>query len=241
MDNSNQNDWQPLESNPQVINKFMYDLGFDTKKYVFHEMLSIEEWGIGMVPFPVQGAIFLYPNNEQHYKHKRGLIEKMKTDNVPQNKNLFFMKQSARNACGTIAVVHTLINLGREDRDLIRPDTYLDGFFKEVKKTTCPVETGKIFSQSTEIRTAHTAAVQQGQTRVEAERWDYHFVAFFEKDGNLYELDGTLEFPINHGECTREEILFKSCQIVQEYMARDPNELKFTLMPLAPPEDPANA
>jgi len=236
MENSNQNDWQPLESNPPLINKFITDLGFDTNKYQFHELLSIEEWGQAIIPFPTQAVLFLYPCHEAHLKYKRLEIEKAKDLGQNASPNLFFMKQLAKNACGTIAALHALVNLGREDRELIKTGSFLDTFFHEIKKVKTSEESGKIFSESTQLQTMHREVVQQGVTRVE-ERWDNHFVCFLEKDGDMYELDGTLEAPINHGPCTREDLLFKACQEIKMYMDRDPNEIKFTILPLAPPED----
>ena len=146
------------------------------------------------------------------------------------------MKQFAKNACGTIAAIHAMVNNGREDRDLIKTGSFLDRFFHEVKKTTSSEEIGHIFTQSTQLQSMHAEVVQQGQTRVD-EKWDNHFICFIEKDGSLYELDGTLNFPINYGPCMKDELLFKSCEVIKEYMNRDPNEIKFTVLALAPPEE----
>ena len=146
------------------------------------------------------------------------------------------MKQYAKNACGTIAAIHAMVNIGRDDRTLIKTGSFLDGFFYEIKKTTSSEENGRIFTENTQIHTMHSEVVQQGQTRVE-EKWDNHFVCFIEKDGNLYELDGTMNFPINHGACMKDEVLFKSCEVIKEYMNRDPNEIRFTVLSFAPVEE----
>jgi ubiquitin carboxyl-terminal hydrolase L3 len=53
-------------------------------------------------------------------------------------------------------------------------------------------------------------------------------------DGHLYELDGGKEFPINHGESSPDTLLEDACKVVQKFMARDPEELKFTIIALAP-------
>jgi len=39
-------DWSPLESNPEVLNSYLTDLGFDVTKYCFHELLSTEDWAV---------------------------------------------------------------------------------------------------------------------------------------------------------------------------------------------------
>ena len=51
-------------------------------------------------------------------------------------------------------------------------------------------------------------------------------------DGNLYELDGRKSFPINHGPTSQESLLSDSCKIIQEFMKRDPTELRFTIVAL---------
>lgn len=55
-----------------------------------------------------------------------------------------------------------------------------------------------------------------------------------QKDGSMYELDGRKEFPVNHGPCTEEELLGKAATKMKEYMQRDPEEMRFTMLALAP-------
>ena len=88
MENSNQKDWQPLESNPAIINKFITDLGFDTQKYIFHELLSIDEWGQAMIPYPTTGIMFLYPRNETQIKSKALEIERIQEEGQELSPNV---------------------------------------------------------------------------------------------------------------------------------------------------------
>jgi len=60
----------------------------------------------------------------------------------------------------------------------------------------------------------------------------YHFVAFIQKEGNLYELDGRKEFPINHGGSSAETFLQDAAKVCQEYMSRNPNNVNFTICAL---------
>jgi ubiquitin carboxyl-terminal hydrolase L3 len=50
----------PLESNPEVINSYISKMGLKTELYSFQELLSLEEWGLEMVPKPVLGIMMLY-------------------------------------------------------------------------------------------------------------------------------------------------------------------------------------
>jgi len=75
--------------------------------------------------------------------------------------------------------------------------------------------------------------VEAGETEVET-TVNTHFIAFIQKGGFIYELDGVKSFPINHGECKPEELLPKACNVIKEFMDRDPDEIKFTLLAVAP-------
>jgi ubiquitin carboxyl-terminal hydrolase L3 len=54
-------DWSPLESNPEVLNQYLSDMGFCTAKFSFHEVLCFEDWAYQMVPKPVISVVFLFP------------------------------------------------------------------------------------------------------------------------------------------------------------------------------------
>ena len=67
----------------------------------------------------------------------------------------------------------------------------------------------------------------------EQDEVDAHFICFVEKEGDIYELDGRKDFPVNHGPTTKGTFLADACKIVQKFMERDPDEIKFTIMVLA--------
>lgn len=53
-------------------------------------------------------------------------------------------------------------------------------------------------------------------------------------NGHIYELDGRKRFPINHGTSSPESLLPDACRVIREFMERDPGELRFTILALAP-------
>merc|ERR1712150_107195 len=61
-----------------------------------------------------------------------------------------------------------------------------------------------------------------------------HFVALVNVGGGLYEMDGRKDGPIHHGKTTTETFLADSCRVIEQFMKRDPGELRFTIMALAP-------
>jgi ubiquitin carboxyl-terminal hydrolase L3 len=61
-----------------------------------------------------------------------------------------------------------------------------------------------------------------------------HFIALVHRNGTLYELDGRKSGPVDHGPTTPSGLLHDACRVVREFMDRDPGELRFTLLALAP-------
>lgn len=62
--------WMPLESNPEVITSYIQGLGFDTAKYSLVDLLSTDGWAQEMIPKPVLAVFFLYPlsDNQTDYR-----------------------------------------------------------------------------------------------------------------------------------------------------------------------------
>ena len=102
--------WFPLESNPDVMNKYVGNLGFPTKDYQFYDVLSTEDWALAMVPQPALAVLLLYPIKEAAEKHRKEEAERIKTDGQEVSKNLYFSKQTVGNACGTVALLHSVAN-----------------------------------------------------------------------------------------------------------------------------------
>jgi ubiquitin carboxyl-terminal hydrolase L3 len=55
----------PLESNPEIINDYVEEIGFETSKFLYYDMLGVEEWAQDMIPKPVLAVMFLYPIKEE--------------------------------------------------------------------------------------------------------------------------------------------------------------------------------
>ena len=79
MDSEDTN-WMPLESNPEVINKFIKDLGFDVSQYSLVDVLSTEEWAQEMVPQPALAVFFLYPISKAQKEYDKVEAEKLAKD-----------------------------------------------------------------------------------------------------------------------------------------------------------------
>ncbi|RLN87461.1 hypothetical protein BBJ28_00017191, partial [Nothophytophthora sp. Chile5] len=53
--------WFPLESNPEVMTAYVKKMGFPTDQFSFCDVMSTEEWALGMVPSPVVAVLMLFP------------------------------------------------------------------------------------------------------------------------------------------------------------------------------------
>jgi len=226
-----QNEWLPVESNPEIINSFIKKLGFDTNKYIFTDVLSTEDWAQAIVPQPCLAVIFLYPISAKQLEYERQEAAKIRREGHTVSKDVFFMRQFSDYTCGTIAAFHVLANLVNDNPDLVAKDSTFAKFF-ETTKNSNPEERGRHFKRNENVESAHKQAASEGQTAVEADI-NTHFIAFVEVDGCLYELDGRKATPINHGECRDMDLLPKTCEVINKFMARDPEEMRFTIMALA--------
>jgi ubiquitin carboxyl-terminal hydrolase L3 len=61
-----------------------------------------------------------------------------------------------------------------------------------------------------------------------------HFVPFARINGGLYELDGRKKGPVRHGDTNETNLLKDACAVVETFMKRDPEELRFGIIALAP-------
>ena len=72
--------WTALESNPEVMNKYLVDLGFKTENYSISDLFALEDWAIGMIAKPVLGLLLLFPITNAHKEHKKVQEEQIKVD-----------------------------------------------------------------------------------------------------------------------------------------------------------------
>jgi ubiquitin carboxyl-terminal hydrolase L3 len=133
-------DWIPLLSDPSILNAHIDEIGFDTSLYKLTDILSPEPWAImAMIPQPVAAVIMLYPlmMDVQLEHHGRENIS-------PESDGVWFIKECIENACGTIALLHALMNLPVLLRAVaIQPDSWLHSFSHKYPLSLSPVAKAK--------------------------------------------------------------------------------------------------
>ncbi len=98
-----------------------------------------------------------------------------------------------------------------------------------------PNQRAKLLEKSDELEEAHQEVATEATSDVShAINDNLHFVAFVESEGKLWELDGRKEFPIDHGNSSPETLLNDAIVAVKEFMARDPEDVRFNMVALGP-------
>ncbi|ORX88606.1 peptidase C12, ubiquitin carboxyl-terminal hydrolase 1 [Basidiobolus meristosporus CBS 931.73] len=221
--------WVPLESNPEVMNQFIHNLGV-SELWGYNDVWGLDEDLLQMVPQPCVALLLLFPITPGYEKFRLEESKKLHETGQPLSDKVYFMKQTIRNACGSIAVLHSLANTMDKIEILEGP---LKNFLAKTQSLN-PDDRAKTLETSGEIAQAHQATAQGGQTEAPnaEDDIDLHFICFIERDGEIYELDGRKPFPINHGKCT--SLLKDGAKVIKQFMERDPDLLQFTVLALAP-------
>ncbi|XP_064612959.1 ubiquitin carboxyl-terminal hydrolase-like isoform X2 [Liolophura sinensis] len=218
--------WLPLESNPDVLNKYAYGIGMP-EAWKFVDVYGLDADLLAIVPQPVLAVVLLYPSTKNSEEILLGTVSESAI------KELYFMKQSDTigNACGTVALIHALAN--NTDTIDLKPASTLKDFLSRTKEAS-PEERASILENCHDMGSAHEESAQEGQTDTPArdESVDYHFVAFIHKDGCLFEMDGMKGGPVYHSVTCEDSFLVDAAGVVKKFMERDPDELNFTVMAL---------
>lgn len=228
--------WFPLESNPSLMNSYIAKIGFDTSLYELTDVFSTESWALDMIPQPVAAVVMLYPLTDVQEEHRRSEQVSPAPDEV------WFMKQRIGNACGTIGLLHALLNTPEGLRTLsIRPDSWLHSFYQDCPAPLSPVAKAERLEGDSTIKTLHDKATSDESNQTSRgsleDKVITHFVALVHVNGGLYELDGRKDGPVRHGDTTQETLLEDACKVVENFMKRDPDEMRFTILALAPKRD----
>jgi len=219
--------WLPLESNPDVINKYLRKLGVPEKWHCV-DVYGFDDDVLGMVPKPVAALLLLFPITDKYEAHAKEEAGKV-ADKAPGD--VYFIKQSIENACGTIAIIHALAN---NDKRIDLGNGCFKKFL-EASKSAKPEERASLLEKDQELMNAHESSAEEGQTRAPPRdaKVDLHFIAFVNVNGTLYELDGRKPSAIAHGSTSDDTLLKDAAAICKKFIEREPENLNFTALAIA--------
>nr|CAB3447413.1 unnamed protein product [Digitaria exilis] len=223
--------WIPLESNPDVMNQFMWGLGVP-EEVQFCDVYGLDDELLAMVPQPVLAVILLYPLTslqDEEEKEESGSSGASTAGGKDLNKKVYFTKQTVGNACGTVGVIHAIGNATSQIK--LVEGSYFDKFYKQTADMD-PVQRAAFLEEDDEMEGAHSIAAFAGDTDTNVDV-NEHFVCFSCVDGELYELDGRKSQPISHGPSSPETLLQDAAKAIKARIAENPDSLKFNVMALS--------
>lgn len=228
--------WFPLESNPEVMNKYLVRLGIPDAKLEFVDVYGVTPDILSMVPSPVHAVMLVYPICDATEKRSQELEEAQRDEvaSFRQRHPFFFTRQLVRNACGTIAIVHAVMNNLGVIGD-VTAGSPIDELQKLSTVNTDSMAVGKIIATSKELEHAHADAAEKGVTQNQPidTNIDLHFVCFISAGGRCIELDGRKRSPIFHGAChDSNSFLNAAAEAIREKMDLNPDSYEFGITAL---------
>eukprot|EP00884_Botryococcus_braunii_P023448 jgi/Botrbrau1/9788/Bobra.85_1s0032.1 len=227
--------WIPLESNPEVLNRFASVLGLDVSKVTFSDVYGLDPELLAFLPGKALAFLLLFPITEATEKAKAEEEEALAGVPRPGSDNVYFLRQTIGNACGTIAMLHAVGN--NLDNVTLDNGSFLDRFYSDTANLD-PEARGKYLEDPGEgapsIDDAHREAAEDGQTSApDADtRVDLHFIAIAERGNQIWELDGRKLFPISHGPSSPETFVEDAVRVMKSFIDKASGALNFNIMAL---------
>ncbi|KAL4735176.1 hypothetical protein BDV11DRAFT_39102 [Aspergillus similis] len=196
----------PLENNPEVMSQLVHQLGL-SPSLGFTDVFSIDEPDLlALVPRPSQALLLVFPVSKSYESSRIAEDSSLPeyTGSGP-NEPVMWFKQTIRNACGLIGLLHAVSN--GEARKHILPGSDLENLLKEAEELD-PIRRADLLYESKALESAHADAAKLGDTKAPGaeDDVDLHFVAFVKgEDGSLWELDGRRRGPLERGALGDEE------------------------------------
>jgi len=230
--------WAPLESNPEVLAKWASMVGLPKEVVEFSEVYSLDPEFLAMIPRPVEAVLLVFPITKEFNEMCKSEDEKLQKDGQPHlDPTLFYIKQTIPNACGTIALLHSIYNSPLP----LEPMSALQRF-QERGIAMTPEERAKLLEETNLFATAHETAATGGQSSMpENLQSNNHFVAFvqapdaedFEKH-RIVELDGRRSGPVDLGES--KELLADAARVIQEKYMDVLQSIGFSMIAICQPD-----
>lgn len=178
----------------------------------FHDVYSLTEPSLlSFLPRPAHALLLVFPVTSIYESFRAAEDSNLPDHTFPprdgteEEEEVIWFKQTIRNACGLIGLLHVACN--GEPRRQIAPGSELDRLLREAVKLG-PEARADLLYESKALEAAHADAAKLGDTRApDAEQdVDLHFVAFVRVEsrdgagkGELWELDGRRKGPIKRG------------------------------------------
>ncbi|KAJ5902795.1 Ubiquitin carboxyl-terminal hydrolase isozyme L3 [Penicillium taxi] len=190
----------PLENNPEVMSHLVHQLGLP-QTFGFTDVFSIDEPDLlAFVPRPSHALLLVFPVSETYEKSRIAEDTALpEYSGFGPAEPVTWFKQTIRNACGLIGLLHAVANGKSRKHVIVGSD--LDQLLREAENLE-PAKRADLLYESKALESAHADAAKLGDTAAPSaeDRVDLHFVAFVKgDDGTLWELDGRRKGPLARG------------------------------------------
>lgn len=227
--------WYPLESNPDVLNDYLAKLGLlFSSGCQFEDVLSMDEEMLQMLSQPVYAFLLLYPVTPEN---ETCVFPSSTSEVAGSDEKVVYTKQTIGNACGTIAVLHALLNNWEVLAPFVEKGSILEEVQKQFAGNPNPDERAAALESNTRLADLHNSMAQQGSTGnadINTEI-DFHYTCLVRVGGACWELDGRKPTgkPLFVAPCD-DAATFPSVAAgrVMEYMKLNPDRLEFTTIAL---------
>ena len=154
--------WAALEANPEVLTSLCHQLGVAPTFQVV-DVFGLEPDLLGFVPQPALALILLFPSKPRDDAARVTSVAEHEVS--PRVYYLTQLRGHLDNACGTIAILHSVLN----NRDILGlsgdPGCVGERFYQQTRELGHD-ERGKCLDTFQDIVTLHNKLVGEGQSRV---------------------------------------------------------------------------
>jgi len=193
------------ENNPDVMNQLAIKLGLSSE-LEFYDVYSLDEPELlAHIPRPALALLVIIPLTPAWDRSRKAEDADVQpySGSGPDEPVIWF-KQTIGHACGSIGLLHSLIN--GPAVDFINPGSDLAA----IRSLAIPLDMTKraeMLYNSEQFEIAHKSVEQAGDSYADPtdERDGGHFVSFVKSDGKLWELEGSRKGPLERGNLADDE------------------------------------
>lgn len=244
----------PLESNPAVFTTLAHSMGV-SKSLAFNDVFSVDDPDLlAFVPRPVEALVLVFPVSPTYEAQKAEEDARLDPDSSAypkvagsKDQDAVWVKQTIRNACGTYALLHALLNgISKTDSTLIVPDSYIKNLADKLEPLSVE-ERIKVLESDDQLEQLHAAVASTGDTEAPDanDSVELHYVAFTRSKrvgsnpNTLLELDGGRTGPLVRGTLGPDEDLLSETALseVRKFIKRENENPYFSILALSPSMD----
>ncbi|KAM0803954.1 ubiquitin carboxyl-terminal hydrolase [Usnea florida] len=191
--------WVMLENNPDVMNQLATKLGLSSDLQ-FYDVYSLDEPALlAAIPRPALALLVIIPLTPAWDLSRQAEdADKEPYTNSGPDEPVIWFKQTIGHACGSIGLLHSVIN--GPAVDFIERDSDL----ATIRNLAVPLDMtqrAEMLYNSAPFERAHRSVERAGDSVADltGEREGGHFVSFVKSGGKLWELEGSRMGPLERG------------------------------------------